>query len=553
MQSLLIPFTPIINFSARYLRGVSMFIIVLPLSKLYRTYNRLFNSWLSIIRFIQHPLTQPNVTAIHRHQQRVNRVQQQVQKRALDPIAKNKPMCTARQPWANLSTRLADYKASSHVIYVGDLKEIIEVDVKNQTVRVEPLASVGEITEYLVPLGFMMQTTLEIKEATIGGLAMAVGMTTASHKFGLLQETVVEYEVILGDGEIVRVRDDDPKTRDLFHAIPWSHGSLCLLVGITLRLTPVTPWVRIEYIPFHSQSEFCTEFRVASWDDSPITGSDFVEATVFSKENAVLMKAKFVQKKDYPNLSVNDVGWWWKEWFYKRIERVATQHQPEYELIPTMSYIFRHDKATFWTLRDQLNENIGNHPLFRFLFGWLYPPQVSFLKLPAFTAQLRHEMRTQRVYQDIVLPADSLEKAIDLGFDTFGISPILVYPSLVTDYGEGLRGTFPTRAVERNLIPKHRNKKDYPKSALFYDLGIYGIPQAIREGKPFDGVHLARKMENFTTEQGGAPFLYAQTFFTKEEFESTFDLTLYRLARKKWKAEGAFVDLFTKVGSDKKS
>ena len=31
-----------------------------------------------------------------------------------------------------------------------------------------------------------METTLEIKEATIGGLAMAVGMTTRSHIAGLL-------------------------------------------------------------------------------------------------------------------------------------------------------------------------------------------------------------------------------------------------------------------------------------------------------------------------------------------------------------------------------
>jgi delta24-sterol reductase len=164
-------------------------------------------------------------------------------------------------------------------------------------------------------------------------------------------------------------------------------------------------------------------------------------------------------------------------------------------------------------------------------------------------------MRTQRVYQDIVLPADALEQAIDLGFDTFGISPILVYPSLVVDHGPGLHGTFPTRAVARNVIPRDatKNATTFPKAGLFFDLGIYGIPQAVREGKQFDGVTLARKMEKFTTEQGGAPFLYAQTFFTKEEFENTFDLTLYREVRKKWKAEGAFVDLFTKVGSDKKN
>ena len=46
----------------------------------------------------------------------------------------------------------------------------------------------------------IMHTSLLRREATIGGLAMAVGMTTHSHISGLLQETVVEYEVVLGDG-----------------------------------------------------------------------------------------------------------------------------------------------------------------------------------------------------------------------------------------------------------------------------------------------------------------------------------------------------------------
>lgn len=42
--------------------------------------------------------------------------------------------------------------------------------------------------------------TLEIADATLGGLALGVGMTTYSHKVGLYQETVAAYEMVLGDG-----------------------------------------------------------------------------------------------------------------------------------------------------------------------------------------------------------------------------------------------------------------------------------------------------------------------------------------------------------------
>ena len=85
---------------------------------------------------------------------------------------------------------------------------------------------VGDITRYLVPRGYTLAVTLEIADATLGGLAFGVGMTTYSHKVsygdlygdlyfigkyylpqvGLYQETIVEYEVVLGDGSVVAAR-----------------------------------------------------------------------------------------------------------------------------------------------------------------------------------------------------------------------------------------------------------------------------------------------------------------------------------------------------------
>jgi len=46
---------------------------------------------------------------------------------------------------------------------------------------------------------------------------------------------------------------------------------------------------------------------------------------------------------------------------------------------------------------------------------------------------------------------------------------------------------------------------------------------------------------------GGYPFLYADIFMTREEFEKMFDLTLYEQVRKKYFAEGAFPHLYDKV------
>ena len=96
-----------------------------------------------------------------------------------------------------------------------------------------------------------------------------------------------------------------------------------------------------------------------------------------------------------------------------------------------------------------------------------------------------------------------------------------MYPSRIYDHGDDMQGQF-RRPAKRDMLPGH----DY---AMFFDLGVYGIPKAIRdgEGHKYKAVTSMRRMEHFTREAGGAPFLYADTFMDREEFGAMFDLTLY--------------------------
>jgi len=319
----------------------------------------------------------------------------------------------------NLSTRFADYKKNSQTIFVGDMRDVVQLH-DDGSVTVEPLIEVGTITSYLLKRGRMLATTLEIKEATIGGLAMAVGMTTASHKYGLLQETVIEYEVIMGNGDVLKVTPEGEHS-DLFHALPWSHGSLCLLLSLRLRTIPVKPFVEVTYMPLNNGTRKNCE--AIQRESLRTEAADFIEATLFSRDQAVLMTGRFV---DQPLSKVNNVGYWFKPWFYTHVETFLQGEGKE--CIPVHEYIFRHDRGIFWTLRDQLP--VGNHVVFRYLLGWLCPPKVTFLKAPA-TAAIKKEMMFERVYQDIVLPLESMEEAVLKAADLFEIWPMLVYPSRI--------------------------------------------------------------------------------------------------------------------------
>ena len=77
-------------------------------------------------------------------------------------------MCTARPGWMNVSFRKGLYKRTMKNIEIN-LIDILEVDTKNQTVKVEPLATMGQVTSMLNPLGWTLPVVPELDDLTVGG------------------------------------------------------------------------------------------------------------------------------------------------------------------------------------------------------------------------------------------------------------------------------------------------------------------------------------------------------------------------------------------------
>ncbi len=506
----------LLDWLTRY-RALVLCGVGLPAGMIFDLYLRLRSAFFQIF-----------MSAPAEHDRRVAQVQQQVLRRAAQPAADRLPMCTDRKTWMNLSTRF-EPKDRWHRVRMGDLRDILSLDVERRTVRIEPFVTVGQITRYLIPRGYMLAVTLEIEEATVGGLAMAVGMTTHSHKVGLLQETVVAYEVVLADGTLLRATETDHV--DLFRALPWSHGTLGLLVGLELRVIPVQPYVHLTYTPVHSQKEYCERLHALSTaPDAP----DFIEAILFARDRGVIVSGEFADVTTLEQAArVNRLGLWFKPWFYQHVAGYLETGGEEY--VPLRDYLMRHNRSIFWVVEDMIP--FGNHPLFRALLGWMMPPKIAFLKFST-TPAVRKMTFTLQVFQDIVLPMSAMSRAIDLSDELFAIYPILMYPCRIRDHGT-LQGQL--------RAPRTEDRIPSTDSAMFFDLGVYGVPAPIKQGRRFKTVHAMRKMEEFTREVGGYPFLYADTFMTRAEFRLMFDLDLYDAVRKKYGADQAFPDLYDKI------
>nr|CAB3237582.1 delta(24)-sterol reductase-like [Phallusia mammillata] len=467
------------------------------------------------------------------HDKRVRKIQDEVREWNEQPESAKQPMCTSRPNWLSLSTTFFQ-KSKCHKIGVM-LFDILKLDEEKMTVKVEPLVSVGEITSYLVPKGYTLAVTLEIADATCGGLALAVGMTTYSHKVGLYQESVVSYDIILGNGDLVHVTKDN-EHKDLFYCLPWSHGTLGFLVAVELKIVPVKPFVHLKYIPVNGQNNYCNEIRKLSGAlDKDADTPDYLETMVFSKNEAVILVGNFSDvTTDEQRNKINHVSKWYKPWFYKHVETFLRRGGGE-EFIPLQDYLLRHNRSIFWVVEAMIP--FGNHPMFRYLFGWLNPPKPAFLKFTT-TPGVRAMTFTKQVFQDIVLPMTVLEKSINLAEELFDTYPILIYPCRIYNHGDN-----------KGQLRQPRADQMCPDAnyGMFYDLGVYGVPGKVKRKESYNVVETMRTMEQFIRDNGGYSFLYADIFMTREEFEVMFDLTLYRQCRKTYKADGAFPDLYDKI------
>ncbi len=434
--------------------------------------------------------------------------------------AAGKFMCTARKPWRTMSVRSAEFKKDMQQISIN-LCDVLEVDEKRLTVRVEPMVTVGDITAFLVPRGFALAVQPEMEDLTLGGLCMGIGIATGSHREGCLFESVEAFEIVTATGELVRATRD--QNADLFRALPCSHGTLGFLVSIEFRIVPIESHVKIDYEPFHSIDAFCARLEeLTASPDAP----RFVEGLVFSKESGVILTGDYATPPR--GARINRINDYYKPWFYSHVGQcLKTGAASEY--IPARHYFHRHTPSVYFQLRDLIP--FANTTWYRYLWAWMGAPKVSLLKLTT-TRELRRQAFENRVVQDIMVPVESLAESVRLSDELFDIYPLWVGPVRLFDHG----------ANEGFL----RNPANGGSSQMYVDLGIFGIPPNAKAGN-YDQVPTMRRLEKFVRERGGYQMLYTDIYMTRTEFEHMFEHRLYRDVRSKYAVENAFPEVYDKV------
>ncbi len=461
-------------------------------------------------------------------------------------------------------------------------------------VHVEPFVTIGQLTHYLNPLGYTLPVVPEMDDLTIGGLINGTGIESSSHKHGLFHEIITEIEICLGDGTVV-VATPENEYSDLFYAVPWSYGTIGLLLSAKLKLIRCEEFVKLTYVPFYDKEEYIRELRSLSGefhknrgksssktksknnlgnncngdgkgeeekkkeDELSLSSSTssqeapmFLEGLVYSKNEAVIMKGEFISKKDIPkNGNVNRLSLWYKPWFYKHVQSKLktnkrltsstststssnTKEQIDkllVEYIPLRDYYHRHTQSLFWEM--ELMIPIGNHPIFRYLLGWLMPPKVSFLKISQ-TEMTRQLVERTHVAQDFLVPTRKMSEFLTTCDEQFD----RMYPLWLCLHNH--------TCMPGSILRDPLGGED----EMYIDIGVYGLPRCVHEKREdeFDMKKSMRAVVEILKEMNGFQMLYADVFSTREEFEEMFDHEGYRMIRNKYKADtGVFKEVYDKM------
>lgn len=505
---------------------------VLPLSRAYQTYTRLRTA------FVQALESAPSL-----HARRVELIQRQFQQWREEGGTRR--IVTARPGWMRVSNKHSTYKKDCFQVRVDRMADILEIDTQARTVTVEPMVTMGQLVPVLLQAGWTLPVVPELEELTVGGMVAGTGVESSSHHSGLFQEFCIELEVVLASGQVVTCSRKERE--DLFEAFFWSYGTLGMLMSAKLRIIPCAPYIRLCYHPFESEQAFLDFWRAeankglkyaeAGGDDVNLDadlGSNggrcarFVEGLLFAKDRGVVMTGDFAHSLGQDG-DLYEHGKWYKPYFYRHADEMLAKAKAGkgvvVEYIPLRDYYYRHSRSVFWEMENIVP--LGDSALFRWGFGWMLPPSVSFLKLTT-PADLQKFYDTKHIIQDMLVPANTMERSLEVFRQHFDMYPLWVCPMYLRP-GRGLVHA----------------KGERPE--MFADLGAYGVPGAVKRGEDYDLVHHIREVEAFVTSVSGFEMLYADAYMTRKEFAEMFDRSLYDDLRRRLGAEKAFPDVYDKI------
>jgi FAD/FMN-containing dehydrogenase len=401
---------------------------------------------------------------------------------------------------------------------VGAFDRVLRVDPDRRVADVQGMVTYERLVDETLAHGFMPLVVPQLKTITLGGAVAGLGIESSSFRNGLPHESVLEMDILTGDGRVVLARPDNEHA-DLYHGFPNSYGSLGYALRLLIELEPVRPYVRLRHLRFGT-AEDCLDVMAAACRDSTHDGErvDFVDGTVFGPDEQYVTLGTFTDDaprvSDYTGLDI----------YYRSIQRREVDH------LTARDYLWRWDTDWFWCSRALGVQN----PAVRRLWPRRYRRSDVYRRIVALdrryalsdrVARLRGQPRQEPVVQDVELPVAETAKFLSEFHRDVGITPVWLCPLRL-------------RAADSwPLYPLHAGE-------LYVNVGFWSSV-ALGPGQP-DGYH-NRLIERLVGDLGGHKSLYSTVHYPEEEFWQRYNGAAYRAVKHAYDPDGRLPDLYRKV------
>ncbi|MCC7288667.1 MAG: FAD-binding oxidoreductase [Burkholderiaceae bacterium] len=442
-------------------------------------------------------------STLQAHEQRRDAVLAQLRGRSAGaPLGLAKGTSNLFRDRAERTKRRLDLRAFDHVL---------GVDAQQGWVDAEGLATFEALADATLAHGAMPMVVPQLKTITLGGAAAGVGIEATSFRHGLVHHGLLELDVLLPEGDIVRATPHNEHS-DLFFGFPNSYGTLGYALRLRQRTLPVRACVRVEHRRFDATRSFLAALAAACAGDA-----DFVDAVAFAPHSYVLNVARFADEA--PALS----DYTFEHIYYRSLLSREVDH------LRTRDYLWRWDTDWFWC-----SKNVGaQQPLLRRLLGRKRLNSRTYTRIMRWNARWGLARRWARlrgdhpeaVIQDVDIPIEHAGEFLEFLLREIGIVPIWLCP-LRAPAGSGPFALYPLAA-----------------DTLYVNFGFWDTVHGRRAHEPG---YFNRLVEHEVIRLGGIKSLYSDSFFTRAQFDAAYGMAEYARLKARYDPHGRLLGLYEK-------
>ncbi len=398
-----------------------------------------------------------------------------------------------------------------HRLDVSGFDGVIGLDIHHRWVEAEGMTTYKHLVEATLADGVMPSVVPQLQSITAGGAVSGVGIESTSFRQGLVHEGILAMDVLTGDGEIVTCTPDN-ENRDLFFGLPNSYGTLGYVTKLKIRTIPVKRYVQLQHIRHRDTRDY---FRaLEQWSRREI---DFLDGTAFAPDELYLTVGTFTDQAPYTS------DYRYEHIYYRSIQ----SKQADY--LSTHDYLWRWDTDWFWCSKNVF----AQHPLIRRIYGRSRLNSVFYTKVMRWNTRWGLTRAVNRVLgnyiesviQDVDIPIDRAAEFLEFFDREIGIRPVWICPFRSI----GSQQRFP-------LYPTD-------PETLYVNFGFWDVVRSRTRRPPG---HLNRKVEKKVTELGGIKSLYSDSYYTREEFWSLYDKSVYDELKQRWDSRDRLYGLYEK-------